>query len=116
VSSLGTAEEIVDEQLTPIGRPWDASYLPHLPRCCGCLASGLPGGLRPHGSGHDTSGGLTPGLPASGVDVRAASGTAAEIAGVTGLRSVIAKHVLRRWMFTDLSWSAGASAVASVTR
>jgi hypothetical protein len=35
-----------DEQLTPIGRPWDASYLPHLPRCRGCLAPGLPGGLR----------------------------------------------------------------------
>ena len=29
---------IADEPLTPTGRPWDAGYLPHLPRCQGCLA------------------------------------------------------------------------------
>lgn len=91
-----------DERLTPIGQPWDATYLPHLPRCLGCLAPALPGGLRPRGSGQDSPGGLAGGVPASGVDVRASSGTPAEMAGVTGLRKVLAEHDLRRWMFTDL--------------
>lgn len=91
-----------DEHLTPIGQPWDAGYLPHLPRCRGCLAPGLPGGLPPGGSGQDSPGWPAPGAPASGVDVRAASGTDEEMAGVTGLRSVLAERDLRRWMFTDL--------------
>jgi hypothetical protein len=76
-----------DNRLTPIDRPWDASYLPHLSRCRGCLA---PGGAPDLAA------------PASGVDVRAASGTDDEMAGVAGLRSVLAEHDLRRWMFTDL--------------
>jgi hypothetical protein len=91
-----------DEHLTPIGQVWDASYLPHLPRCRGCLAPGLAGGHPPRGSGKDSPGWLAPGAPASGVDVRAASGTDEEMAGVTGLRRVLAGHDLRRWMFTDL--------------
>jgi hypothetical protein len=67
-------------------------------------------------TGQDSSGWLAPGVPASGVDVRAASGTAAEMAGVTVLRSVLAEHELRRWMFTDLVMIDGASAVASAIR
>jgi hypothetical protein len=90
------------EHLAPTGQPWDASYLPHLPRCQGCLARGLRPGLPPLGLGEDPPSWLTPASPASGVDVRAASGTAEELAGVTCLRRILAEHDLRRWMFTDL--------------
>jgi hypothetical protein len=27
-------------QLTPAGQPWDAGYLPHVPRCCSCMGEG----------------------------------------------------------------------------
>ncbi len=91
-----------DEHLTPIDQPWDASYLPYLPRCRSCLTAGRPGGLPPGGSGQDSPGWLAPGVAASGVDVRTAFGTDEEMAGATGLRRVRTEHDLRRWMFTDL--------------
>lgn len=85
------------EHLTPTGQPWQASYLPHLPRCRGCArladaaADGQPGQELP-----------APAEPASAVDIRTAHGTAAENDGRAALRAVLAGHDLRCWMFTDL--------------
>ena len=80
------------EQLTPAGQPWDAGYLPHLPRCraCALLAAGRDG------PDHELP------APASGVDIRTVHGTAGENAARDALRAVLAEHDLRRWMFTDL--------------
>jgi hypothetical protein len=77
------------DQLTPIGQPWDAGYLPHLPRCPNCVAQ----------VGDDS-----PPCPeqASGVDIRTAHGTNVERAASAALREILAEHDLRRWMFTDL--------------
>jgi len=80
-------------QLTPAGRPWDAGYLPHLPRCQDCTAQA---GDAP-----------VPGQPgraaqASGVDIRTAHDTDRENAASAALRAVLAEHDLRRWMLTDL--------------
>lgn len=86
--------------LTAIGRPWDASYLPHLPRCGHCataVAGGPPADSElPAGSAPPTGG------PSSGVDVRSAHGSERENAGAEVLRAVLAEHDVRRWMFTDL--------------
>jgi hypothetical protein len=119
------------DQLTPTGRAWDAGYLPHLPRCERCewlTRSGAaqagtqrtpqPGGSPPEPpfregadipfrEGADMpirerAGMPPPGLPATGMDIRLAHGTDGEAAGAAVLRDVLAKHDLRRWMFTDL--------------
>lgn len=84
------------EHLTPTGQPWQASYLPHLPRCRGCAQPG-DGPAR----GQPGQDGDLP-APASAVDIRTAHGTAAEDDGRAALREVLAEHDLRRWMFTDL--------------
>jgi hypothetical protein len=84
------------EHLTPTGQPWQASYLPHLPRCRGC-AQLTDAAVRGH-PGQDSD----PPAPASGVDIRTAHGTAAENDAKAALREVLAGHDLRRWMFTDL--------------
>jgi hypothetical protein len=87
------------EHLTPTEQPWQASYLPHLPRCRGCAQRA------------DAAADVQPGLdgdlpaaaaPASGVDIRTAHGTAAENDARAALREVLAEHDLRCWMFTDL--------------
>ena len=87
-------------QLTQTGQPWHAGYLPHLPRCRGCLsrAADAPAPGRPG----DDSGPPARAAQASGVDIRAAHGTGDESAAAAALRAVLAEHDLRRWMFTDL--------------
>jgi hypothetical protein len=110
------------ERLTPTGSDWDPAYLPHVPRCPGCLAATGRDGADPAGAdrdgadrdGADPAGadsgepgggardGSAPALPAAGVDVRAAHGGESELAGAAALREVLARHDLRRWMFTDL--------------
>jgi hypothetical protein len=87
-------------QLTETGQRWDAGYLPHLPRCQGCLArvGEVPGPVPPR-----RDGGLSAGAaPASAVDIRTAHGTGREDAAAAALRAVLADHDLRRWVFTDL--------------
>ena len=83
------------ELLTRTGQPWQASYLPHLPRCDRCARLT---GAAPTSPGPD--GGLP--APASGVDLRTVHGTPAEHDGRAALELVLARHDLRRWMFTDL--------------
>jgi hypothetical protein len=87
-------------QLTQTGQPWHAGYLPHLPRCRGCLsrAADDPAPDRP---GHDT-GQDARAAQASCVDIRTAHGTDEENAAAAALRVVLAEHDLRRWIFTDL--------------
>jgi hypothetical protein len=87
-------------QLTGTGQPWNAGYLPHLPRCQSCLAraADAPGPVRP---GHD-DGPSVGAAQASAVDIRTAHGTERENAAAAALRAVLAEHDLRRWMFTDL--------------
>jgi hypothetical protein len=94
-------------QLTPAGQPWHDSYLPHLPRCRGCIAqiTGAPAPVRP--AHDDARPGHDDGQPdraaqATGVDIRTAHDTDRENAARTALRQVLAAHDLRRWMFTDL--------------
>ena len=86
------------EQLTETGQPWNAGYLPHLPRCQDCLARAADAPARP---GH---GDRPPAVAAqaSGVDIRTAHGTDRERAASAALRAVLTEHDLRRWMFTDL--------------
>jgi hypothetical protein len=77
-------------QLTPVGRPWDVEYLPHVPRCRNCAQLGdlsVPGG---------TDG------RASGVDIRTAHGTDEETAASDALRAILDQYDLRRWMCTDV--------------
>jgi len=95
------------EHLAPTGQPWDAGYLPHLPRCRACLAPGVHRGFPPPGSDQDRPGWLPPGSPASGVDVRAASGTAEELAGVTCLRRIpsVSGKTWPDWQATPMSAS-----------
>lgn len=86
-------------QLTPTSQPWDAGYLPHLPRCRGCLdhaADSLVQGCRGIYGGPARAG------RASGVDIRTVHGTDGEDAAAAALRAVLTGHDLRRWMFTDL--------------
>jgi hypothetical protein len=98
-------------QLTPVGQPWDAGYLPHLPRCQSCMAQVTdtpPPGPPAHDSppGHDSPPAHhdPPGraAQAGGVDIRTAHDTGHENAASAALRAVLAEHDLRRWMFTDL--------------
>jgi hypothetical protein len=76
-----------ESELRPSRQPWDAGYLPHLPRCpdCTALAANAP----------------IPGQETS-VDIRTAHGRGREAAGATALCAVLAGHDLRRWLFTDL--------------
>jgi hypothetical protein len=89
-----------DPELTHIGRRWEASYLPHVPRCRACArAAGHGGGTQ---QPPDADPGVPPTAPSTGVDVRAAHGTDQELEGVAALRAVLASYDLRRWMFTDI--------------
>jgi hypothetical protein len=98
----GAGASGTDRALTPIGQPWDARYLPHVPRCRACaLAAGPDGGTPPPGPGPGSEP-LPPTGPSTGVDVRAAHGTDQELDGAAALREVLAAFDLRRWMFTDL--------------
>ena len=81
-------------------QPWDGGYLPHLPRCHSCLIRAADGPA-PAWAGSD-DGPPARAAQASGVDIRTAHGTAPENAAAAALRAVLAKHDLRRWMFTDL--------------
>jgi hypothetical protein len=106
------------DQLAPTGRPWEAGYLPHIPRCAACVtatAAGDPAAGDPAAgdpAAGDPAAGRPPlrdrpdaaarGLPASGVDIRLAHGSESETAAAAALRDVLAEHDLRRWMFTDL--------------
>jgi hypothetical protein len=83
-------------ELTLTGRRWDASYLPHVPRCPSCAPAAGPG------RGTPPPGPIPPTGPSTGVDVRAAHGTEQELDGAAALRGVLAAFDLRRWMFTDL--------------
>ena len=87
-------------QLTETGQPWDAGYLPHLPRCQSCTVrvADAPETVRPRC--HD--GPPAAAAQASGVDIRTAHSAGRENAGSAALRAVLAEHDLRRWMFTDL--------------
>jgi hypothetical protein len=87
-----------EETLTPIERPWDAAYLPHLPRCAPCAV----GGAEPAEAADPDRPATPPGQPAATVDVRLAHGTDNEEAAAGALRAVLAEYDLRRWMFTDL--------------
>jgi hypothetical protein len=87
-------------QLTATGQPWNAGYLPHLPRCHGCMARAADASV-PARTGHN-DGPPAQGAQASGVDIRAAHGSDRENAACAALRAVLAEHDLRRWMFTDL--------------
>ena len=87
-------------QLTETGQPWDAGYLPHLPRCQSCLArvAEAPGAVR---TGHE-DGPSAGAAQTTAVDIRTAHNTDREKAAAAVLRAVLAEHDLRRWMFTDL--------------
>ncbi len=87
-------------QLTQTGQPWNAGYLPHLPRCHNCLSRAADASV-PGQPGHDEGPPARP-AQASGVDIRTAHGTGLENAAAAALRAVLAGHDLRRWMFTDL--------------
>jgi hypothetical protein len=83
--------------LTPTERPWSATYLPHLPRCQGCLTA-RPGAAS---AGYVDDVDQHP-APAAGIDIRTAHGSDAEQDGAAALRAVLDKYDLRRWMLTDL--------------
>jgi hypothetical protein len=73
-------------ELSLTGRPWDASYFPHLPRCQGCTEV-----TEAPVVGRDTV-----------VDIRTAHGTDDEEAGAAALRAILDDYDLRCWLFTDL--------------
>jgi len=90
-------------QLAPAGQPWDASWLPHIPRCRACMTASLPGDPpASRARRRDHLDAPAKALPAAGADVRPVHGTDEEMAGAAALRGVLADHDLRRWMFTDL--------------
>jgi hypothetical protein len=90
-------------RLAPTEQPWERSQLPHIPRCRSCVAADLPGDTPVQaGPSEDDPGSPARGVRATGVDIRAAHGTDDEVSGVAALRRVLARHDLRRWMFTDL--------------
>jgi hypothetical protein len=85
-------------QLTPIARAWSAEYLPHLPRCHGCVAAHR-GDLHEE---HHAPASSALAESATGVDIRTAHGTESEDSAAAALTDVLATYDLRRWMFTDL--------------
>ncbi len=87
-------------QLTETGQPWNAGYLPHLPRCQSCTARVADAPVPARAGDDDGPPGRA--APASAVDIRTAHGTDREHAAAAALRAVLAEHDLRRWMCTDL--------------
>jgi hypothetical protein len=83
--------------LTLTEQPWQAGYLPHLPRCRACADAAAAAA----DDGQPVQGSELPG-PASGVDIRLAHGTETEKDARAALLDVLAEHDLRCWMFTDL--------------
>jgi hypothetical protein len=83
--------------LTPTARLWSAEYLPHLPRCPGCVRADL-------GDQEADQIDLATRQPAAatGVEIRTAHGTDAEQSAAAALAEVLAADDLRRWMFTDV--------------
>jgi hypothetical protein len=69
------------------GQPWDAGYLPHLPRCQACTAQTTDA---PVSSRHTQA------------DIRTAHGTDHEDAGAAAVRAILEEYDLRCWLFTDL--------------
>lgn len=85
------------DQLTPVARPWSAGYLPHLARCQRCVQA--------ERGAEDAVGEPAPAGPpagATGVDIRMAHGTEAEMTAAAALAAVLSAYDLRRWMFTDV--------------
>ncbi len=89
--------------LALLGRDWEASYLPHAPRCLPCATE----------AGCNSESGLQflspddvlappAGLPGTGVDIRTAHGTGRERQGADALRSALAGQDLRRYLLTDV--------------
>jgi hypothetical protein len=89
--------------LTPVPQDWEASYLPHVPRCLPCTTkagSGSRSGLQFLGPEDVLA--PPPGLPATGVDIRTAHGSERERQGADALRSALAGRDLRRYLMTDV--------------
>ena len=83
--------------LTPIARLWSAEYLPHLPRCRGCVTADLGDREADH-----LDQATCQAAGATGVEIRTAHGTDAETSAAAALAEVLAAYDLRRWMFTDV--------------
>jgi hypothetical protein len=91
------------DHMTDAGRLWSASYLPHLPRCHDC-ASRAPGDTAPAAAAAAAAADLGTAAgaePAISVDIRSAHGTSSENEAAAALRTVLAAHDVRRWLFTD---------------
>jgi hypothetical protein len=100
-ASTGVLCGLADANLTQIHQGWTNNYLPHLPRCEGCLEAGswsMPI------DNYDRDPDVPPlqNEPID-VDVRSAHRTQQEQDGVSALRAVLTEHDLRPWMFTDLA-------------
>lgn len=94
--------------LTPVGRPWQPGYLPHVPRCRSCALAAGPAGLSGlQLLGPDELAAPPPGLPVTGVDIRPAHGSEREQAGADALRTVLAEHDAPRFLLTDVAWVNG---------
>jgi hypothetical protein len=87
--------------LTLVAREWEASYLPHVPRCRPC-ATEAGSGLDLQLLSPDEVVAAPPGLPVTGVDIRTARGTDLERQGADALRSALAGQDLRRYLMTDV--------------
>jgi hypothetical protein len=91
------------DRITPVAQDWEASYLPHVPRCLPCATtagSGSRSGLQLLGP--DDLVAPPPGLPVTGIDIRTAHGSEREWQGADALRSALAGRDLRRYLMTDL--------------
>lgn len=89
--------------LTPVARDWDASYLPHVPRCRPCATvAGSGSGSALQLLGPDDLAAPPPGLPVTGVDIRTAHGSELERQGAEALCSALAGRDLRRYLMTDV--------------
>jgi hypothetical protein len=89
--------------LALVDRDWEASYLPHAPRCLACATKtgdGSRSGLQLLSP--DDVGAPPPGLPATGVDIRTAHGCEREREGSNALRAALAGYDLRRYLLTDV--------------
>jgi hypothetical protein len=91
------------DRLRMAARDWEASYLPHVPRCLPCATqagAGSQPGLQLLGP--DDVVAPPPGLPVTGVDIRMTHGSERERQGADTLRSALAGHDLRRYLMTDI--------------
>jgi hypothetical protein len=91
------------DRLTLLAQAWEASYLPHVPRCRSCATeagSGSQSALQLLGP--DDLAPPPPGLPGTGVDIRTAHGTELEQQAADAVRSALAGHDLRRYLMTDV--------------